>query len=191
MLQPPKLPSIYRIAQIILDASVATLSILAAFAIRFEGAIPDEYFSLIQLVLAAGIPARLLCQGWFGVYRQIWRLFSQRDFIAIFQAVSFYSLVLLLITRLLLPRFVVLPNLPLGVAIIDWGFCLLGMCLLRLWRSWQTNRSRVSEAPTSQARRVILIGAGRAGAQIVRETRQSPPLNLRVVGFLEIGRAHV
>ncbi|MGD1929094.1 MAG: polysaccharide biosynthesis protein [Leptolyngbyaceae cyanobacterium] len=189
MLQPPKLPSIYRIAQIILDASVATLSILAAFAIRFEGAIPDEYFSLIQLVLAAGIPARLLCQGWFGVYRQIWRLFSQRDFIAIFQAVSFYSLVLLLITRLLLPRFVVLPNLPLGVAIIDWGFCLLGMCLLRLWRSWQTNRSRVSEAPTSQARRVILIGAGRAGAQIVRETRQSPPLNLRVVGFLDDDRS--
>ena len=184
-----RLPSIYRVAQITLDAVVAVLAILFAFNIRFEGRNPAEYLPLIKLILIVGIPSHLVIQGAFGVYRQIWRLFSQRDFVAIFQATSFSSLLLLLTVRLLLPRMLSVPNLPLGVAVINWGFCLLGMCLLRLLRSWQIPRQNGKSKPVSPARRVILIGAGRAGAQIVRETRQSPPLNLRVVGFLDDDRS--
>lgn len=180
-----RLPSIYRVAQITLDATVAALAILLAFTIRFEGKIPVEYLPLAKLILLIGIPSHLIIQGAFGVYRQIWRLFSKRDCVAIFQATSFYSLLLLITVRLLLPRVLSLPNLPLGVAFIDWGLCLLGMYLLRLLRSWQTTRQSFSRKPSSPARRVILIGAGRAGAKIVRETHESQHLNLRVVGFLD------
>lgn len=183
-----RFPSIYRIAQVGLDALVAVAALLLAFSIRFEGQIPSDYWSLIVGILVFGLPCRLLIQWGFQVYRQIWRLFSQRDFWAIFQAVSFYSLLLLLTTRLVLPKFVPLTvNLPLGVAVTDWSLSLTGMVLIRFLRSWQKNRLGIM--PTDKLRqppkRILLIGAGRSGAQIVREIGQNPHLNLEVAGFLD------
>lgn len=180
------LPSINRVAQVSLDSVVAILAILLAFTVRFEGHIPPEYQSLAEVIILLGMPSRLALQGCFGIYRQIWRLFSQRDFWAILQAVSFYSLLLVFVTRLLLPRFMTVTNLPLGVAVMDWGFCLLGMTVIRFLRAWTTCQYQVymKKSPNTR-RRVILVGAGRAGAQIVQETRQNPNLNLQVIGFLD------
>ncbi len=181
-----RLPSIYRIAQVALDAITAVLALLLAFWVRFEGTLPAQYWPLIEGILLVGIPVRLVCHWGFGVYRQIWRLFSLRDFWTLFQAGSFYSLSLVLLTRLLLPKFIQLPALPLGVAVMDWGFCLAGMTGIRFLRSWQTSPSRGSMRHASPpVRRLLLLGAGRAGAQIVRETRQNDRLHFRVVGFLD------
>jgi len=181
-----RFPSIYRIAQIALDAIVAMVAVILAFSIRFEGQIPTEYWPLIHGVLIFGLPCRLLIQWGFRVYRQIWRLFCLRDFWAIFQAVSFYSLLLVSVARLLLPKFMDLPTLPLGVAVVDWGFCLAGMTGLRFLRTYQVRASL--PAPPSGAeptKRILLLGAGRAGAQIARETRQNHHLHWQIVGFLD------
>ncbi|MEM6517815.1 MAG: nucleoside-diphosphate sugar epimerase/dehydratase [Cyanobacteria bacterium P01_C01_bin.70] len=181
-----RFPSIYRIAQIVLDAIAAIAAILLAFSIRFEGQIPAEYWVLIRSILIFGLPCRLLIQWGFRVYRQIWRLFSLRDFWAIFQAVSFYSLLLIFTTRLLLPKFVSISTLPLGVAIMDWGFCLVGMTGIRFLRTYQVRASLPAPSSGSKpAKRILLLGAGRAGAQIAREIRQNSHLKWQVVGFLD------
>ena len=181
-----RFPSIYRIAQIVLDAIAATTAILLAFSIRFEGQIPAEYWVLIRGILIFGLPCRLLILWGFRVYRQIWRLFSLRDFWAIFQAVSFYSLLLIFTTRLLLPKFVSIATLPLGVAIMDWGFCLVGMTGIRFLRTYQVRASLPTPASGSKpTKRILLLGAGRAGAQLAREIRQNSHLKWQVVGFLD------
>lgn len=181
-----RFPSIYRIAQIALDAVVAVVAILLAFSIRFEGQIPAEYWPLIRSILIFGLPCRLFIQWLFRVYQQIWRLFSLRDFWAIFQAVSFYSLLLIFATRLLLPKFVNIPALPLGVAVIDWGFCIAGMTGIRFLRTYQVRASLPTSSLSSQtAKRILLLGAGRAGAQITREIRHNPHLQWQIVGFLD------
>ncbi|MEM1368703.1 MAG: nucleoside-diphosphate sugar epimerase/dehydratase [Cyanobacteria bacterium P01_H01_bin.15] len=183
-----RMPSIYRIAQVTLDTLVAILAVLVAFAIRFEGEIPTEYWQLIKFIVLVGIPCRLLIQWAFRVYSQIWRLFSQRDFWAIFQSVSFYSLLLVLTTRLVLPKFILLTvNLPLGVAMTDWSLCLTGMILIRFLRSWQKSRQGIAVIgrPQQQPKRLLLLGAGRSGAQVVREIGQNRCLTLEVVGFLD------
>lgn len=181
-----RFPSIYRIAQIVLDAIAAIAAVLLAFSIRFEGQIPAEYWPLIRSILIFGLPCRLVIQWLFRVYRQIWRLFSLRDFWAIFQAVSFYSLLLIFATRLLLPKFVNIPALPLGVAVIDWGFCIAGMTGIRFLRIYQVRASLPTSSLSSQtAKRILLLGAGRAGAQITREIRHNPHLQWQIVGFLD------
>ena len=181
-----RFPSIYRIAQIVLDAIAAIAAVLLAFSIRFEGQITAEYWPLIRSILLFGLPCRLFIQWLFRVYRQIWRLFSLRDFWAIFQAVSFYSLLLIFATRLLLPKFVNIPALPLGVAVIDWGFCIAGMTGIRFLRTYQVRASLPTSSLSSQtAKRILLLGAGRAGAQITREIRHNPHLQWQIVGFLD------
>jgi len=180
-----RFPSIYRIAQVCLDVAVAMIATLLAFVVRFEGQIPAEYIFLIKAIVTVGIPCRLLIYWCFNIYSQIWRLFSLRDFWSIFQAVSLYCLILVFMSRLLLPRFIELPILPLGAAVMDWIFCLSGMVLLRFLRSYKTRpRRSQKQCKPIKPKRFLLLGAGRAGAQIVRETLQSSK-DLKIMGFLD------
>ncbi|MCW6038961.1 polysaccharide biosynthesis protein [Spirulina subsalsa FACHB-351] len=181
-----RLPSFYRLAQLGLDGFIAGSVCFLAFLIRFEGEIYPPHETLAWLLPLLAIPGRLLVHGGFGLYQQVWRLFGLRDFIRLLNAVSFYSLLVLVITRLLLPRFTAFTGIPLGVAAIDWSFCLMGMVAVRyarrrsiqqpLWR-----KSRHLFPP----KRVLLLGAGMAGSLIVQEVRQNPHLNLEIVGFLD------
>ncbi len=188
------LPSVYRLAQLGLDSFVAWSAFSLAFLIRFEGYVEPSYQNLAIILPLLAIPGRLLIHSLFGLYQQVWRLFGLKDLIRLLNAVSFYSLFVLVLTRLILPRFVPgFVGVPLGVAVIDWCFCLMGMVAMRYARRrsvqqpfWR--RSRRSPQPLQ---RVLLIGAGQAGSLIVQEVRQNPQLNLEIVGFVDDDRTKV
>ncbi|MBD2015718.1 polysaccharide biosynthesis protein [Microcoleus sp. FACHB-53] len=187
-------PSVYRLAQLGLDAFVAWSACSLAFLIRFDGDIPATHQALAWILPLLAIPGRLLFQTGFGLYQQVWRLFGPKDATSLFNAVTLYSLVVLVTTRLLIPRFQFLHGIPLGVSAIDWSFCLMAMSGMRYARrqslchyqigrySRRTYRQGIS--PT-QRQRVLLVGAGMTGAQIVQEVRQNPQLNLEIVGFVD------
>jgi FlaA1/EpsC-like NDP-sugar epimerase len=165
-----------------------------AFALRFDGDIPADYQTLAWILPLLAIPGRLLCQMAFGLYQQVWRLFGSKDAISLFNAVTLYSLLVLVSTRLLIPRFQFFHGIPLGVAAIDWSFCLISMVVLRYARRWSlsryqmdcyTRRTRRQGIPPTKRQRILLVGAGMAGFQIVQEVRQNPQLNLEIVGFVD------
>jgi FlaA1/EpsC-like NDP-sugar epimerase len=183
------LPLVYRLGQLTLDGFVAWSACSLAFLIRFDGAVEETHQFVADVLPLVAIPGRLLIQSGFGLYKQVWRLFGLKDAISLFQVVSLYSLLVLVITRLLIPRFVpTFDGMPLGVAVIDWSFCYLGMVALRYIRRWSVHRTQLSRYPRShhsERQKVLLIGAGRAGSQIVQEARQNPQLNLEIVGFVD------
>ncbi len=176
--------SIYRLGHLVLDGSVAWLASTLAFWLRFEGLLPPEYAAMAVWLPLAAIPGRLAVQAAWGLYQQIWRLFGIKDTLTIVVAVSTYSLLLLLATAIALPL-----RLPLGVAAMDWSFCLMAMVALRYARRWSMRRHKFSaytyRAPQAERRRVLLIGAGIAGGQLVQEIRQNQHLNLEIVGFVD------
>ncbi|MEC4853931.1 MAG: nucleoside-diphosphate sugar epimerase/dehydratase [Jaaginema sp. PMC 1079.18] len=165
-----------------------------AFLIRFEGEVETSYQALAWFLTLIALPGRLLVQAGFGLYQQVWRLFGLRDFIRLLNAVTFYSLLVLVVTRLIIPRIVTqFIGIPLGVAVIDWCFCLMGMVAVRYTRRrlvqqplWRTTRRSIQHP-----QRVLLIGAGQAGSLIVQEVRQNPHLNLEIVGFVDDDRTKV
>jgi FlaA1/EpsC-like NDP-sugar epimerase len=187
-------PSIYRLGQLGLDACVAWFACSLAFALRFDGDIPVSYQTLAWMLPLVAIPGRLLIQTAFGLYQQVWRLFGPQDATPLFSAVTLYSLLVLVATRLLIPRFQLLHGIPLGVSIMDWSFCLMGMMGMRYARRWSLCRYQMGRyvrrthrqgLPPSERQRVLLAGAGMAGSQIVREMRQNPQINLEIVGFVD------
>ncbi|NEO83038.1 MAG: polysaccharide biosynthesis protein [Spirulina sp. SIO3F2] len=190
---PSKTPSIYRFAQVILDAAWAFLACYIAFLVRFEGQIEPGYQTLAWVLPLVAIPGRFTTQLFFGLYQQIWRLFGLNDFIRLLNAVSFYSLLVLVVTRLMLPRLGGSSlGIPLGVAVIDWSFCLMGMVVIRY------ARRRLVRQPlwgirkkTQLCRRVLVIGAGQAGVMLVQEILQTPDLAINVVGFIDDDRTKV
>lgn len=194
MLKKIPLPSAYRLAQFGLDSFVAWSAFSLAFLIRFEGIVEPPHQTIAIILPLLAIPGRLLTHTLFGLYQQVWRLFGLKDFIRLLNAVSFYSLFVLVLTRLILPRF--MPGsvgVPLGVAVIDWCFCLMGMVALRYARrrSVQQPFWRRGRRNLQPSQRVLLIGAGQAGSLIVQEVRQNPQLNLEIVGFVDDDRTKV
>lgn len=181
-------PHLYRLGHLGLDGLVAWIACSLAYWLRFDGIISDDYrWQAIVFPLIA-IPGRLLAQHYMGIYLQIWRLFGFQDAIAIVQAVSLYSSFIFVITRGLLPWFHPIPGMPLGVLVIDWSLCFLGMVSVRYWRRWfvypSHSRTQIQHQPVSR-KRLLLVGAGKTGAQVVQEIHQNPQLNLDIIGFVD------
>lgn len=191
----PSLPSLYRLAQVGLDAGIAAIACYVAFWVRFEGSVEPTHQLAAWVLPLVAIAGRLSIQCLLGLYQHVWRLFGLKDFIRLLNAVSFYSLLLLVVTRLLLPRFGNLAlSVPLGVAVMDWCFCLMGMVAIRYTRRrsvrqplWPLTRKHL----TQPLQRVLLIGAGQAGVLVVQEIRQNPELALKVVGFIDDDRTKI
>ncbi|KGF71836.1 polysaccharide biosynthesis protein [Neosynechococcus sphagnicola sy1] len=188
MTKPAIPPFVYRLGQLSLDGLVAWFACSAAFWLRFEGVTPPTHDILALLLPLIAVPGRLLLQSRLGLYQQVWRLFDFKDAISLLQAVSLYSLAQLVVTRGVLPAVSTTLGIPLSVAVIDWSLCFLGMVTLRYVRRGSSRRQQLeqlSSASGGERHRVLLVGAGLAGAQIVKEVQQNPQLHLEVVGFVD------
>jgi FlaA1/EpsC-like NDP-sugar epimerase len=147
----------------IIDAMMVAASFVALLAIRFEGHIPPTYsermFEFIPVVIAVHLLANL---GW-GLYGQIWRHAS----IAEARRVVFAGLTAGAIIFMLNPlrAFPVPRSVALFGAIVATMFIGLVRFQHRLF-SWRRKIDR-------SASRVAVVGAGSAGASIVREMRRS------------------
>jgi FlaA1/EpsC-like NDP-sugar epimerase len=181
-------PSLYRLGQLSLDGFIAWFACSLAFWVRFEGLVPDTHQTLGWILPIFAIFGRLSVQALFGVYQQVWRLFCPKDAWRLFYAASVYSLILLVTTRLLIPHFVPFDGIPLGVTVIDCSNCFVGMVALRCLRRWTYHHPRNAPPQArlgAEVQRVLLVGAGMAGCQVIQEARQHPQLQLKVVGFVD------
>ena len=161
------------------DVIAAGLAWVAAFWLRFNFDVPDEYYRLMLDLLpwVAGIHAAVF---WvLGLYRGLWRYASLSDLQRIALAVGVGALALpatfaLLQIGLPVPRTVyVLTPVLLGIA--------MGGNRLA-YRAWREGRL-LSILTKPQATPVLVLGAGTAAAGLLRELAASS--QWRVVGMLD------
>ncbi|MDQ6972940.1 MAG: nucleoside-diphosphate sugar epimerase/dehydratase [Mariprofundaceae bacterium] len=153
------------------------LAIVLAFWVRFNfGAIPHEIFSGMLWVLAVMLPVQAAVFYSSGLYRGIWRFASLPDLIRILKAVAVgaaIGFVLLFVVQRL-------AGVPRSALIFYPLFLSLGLALPRLAYRWWKDRSlQFGE----ERERALIIGAGAAGEQLVRELLKSGPYE--AVGFLD------
>jgi len=123
----------------------------------------------------------------FGLYRRIWVYASTHELRLITAAVTTASVLTSGVILLLLSTGLVFPGMPRSALGIDW---LLSLVLIGGSRFALRILSEQSAAPRNgKARRALVIGAGDAGALVVRELQKSAQLNLTPVGFLDDDRA--
>ena len=68
-----------RFTQLLLDSGAAGLALFFAFQLRFDGAVPLRYRSIMLTWLAGIIVLRPVCIWLLGAYASIWRYFNLRD----------------------------------------------------------------------------------------------------------------
>jgi len=153
------------------------VAVWAAFWLRFnlEG-VPSYYMQSVHLLIAVSLPLQLIVFWYFGLYRGVWRFASLPDLVRIGQAVAIGTF----LTFLAIFIWDRLAGVPRSVLVLYPVILALGLALPRLFYRWLKDRS----LHLSRVRpRALIIGAGSAGEQLVRELLKSGPY--AAVGFLD------
>jgi FlaA1/EpsC-like NDP-sugar epimerase len=138
----------------------------------------------IAVMLVVALLVKPLVYYQFGLYRRLWEYASIRELKLIAIAVTTASIlvtVIVLIISFFMPHW----EFSRGVLVIDYVLSLLAVGGLRFSYRVISESQSTSIQPVSRPKRVLIAGAGDAGALVVREMQRNPQANLNPVGFVD------
>ena len=169
---------IRRTTEVIVDGALIAASFLLAYLLRFDGIGTPNQRRFFLLSLPVLLLTRYVALLLLGMYASVWRYTSVRDAVRIGAAVAFSGIATLGI--------IVLTRGPIGdfspnLFVIDALVCSVALTAARF--AERAILHAIGLARRKEGRRVLIVGAGRAGRSLVRELRETP--DERVVGFLD------
>ena len=165
------------------DVLLSILSFGLALGVWFKGLTADpglvgDFLQLLPLIVLV----RILCCFYFGLYSTLVRYFSFTDILAVFQGVSSASIFFVLVGLISSVSFQTLSP---AALLIDWVGLFVLMLSLRIALSFFHERHARAPHQAAPTRRVLIFGAGDAGAlayQVLMASKNTP---YEVVGFLD------
>jgi len=165
------------------DLALIIVSVMGSFALRLDAEELPFYFPAIAIMLGVALLTKVPTYYAFGLYRRLWVYASTSELRLITVAVSTASVVTSGVMLLLISFGWVVPGMPRSALGIDW---LLSLVLIGGSRFALRILSEQSASNRNGKRnKVLIIGAGDAGALVVRELQKSSQINLLPVGFLD------
>ncbi|SHI24190.1 polysaccharide biosynthesis protein [Desulfosporosinus lacus] len=155
------------LALMLIDAVLVNLAAFGSFYLRFEGNIPQEYFLTYYHTAWAGTLIYLVIFSLFGLYNRLWQYASISELLSIVYAVTVGTSSVILVIYFLAPM-----RYPNTVAVLLWlttTFLIGGSRFLGRILQDSVFNLHFSGMP----KRVLIIGAGDAGALAVRELKNS------------------
>lgn len=175
------------------DLVAVLIAAWAAFAFRFGWDLRDERAEVFVPFVVLALLIKSAAFLGFGMYRRYWRYAGFWDLLSVVLANSAASILLagVMVFGGVLGWH---QGLSRSIPPLDWLFALaltLGIrATVRAVSETMTLRPR-AESDRRRNRRVLIIGAGDAGALVAREMQKNPQLGLSPVGFLDDDRVKV
>lgn len=185
-LQPSRL--LIRQTQWALDILMLCASFLLAYLLRFDFAVPPEDARKAILQLSFVVVIQFSALILTGVYSFVWRYVGMAE-VRTFLMAALLSGVPLILVRLTLPADFRQFQVPLSITLMDSVFAFAGVLGLRVIRRAiheylrKKRNGAVSDGETKK--KVLLIGAGRAGMIAAREILSVRDSNLDIKGFVD------
>ena len=168
---------------VLIDIILTIVSVVVAFALRLD----DVFLLYSRAIVWVVIIALLVKPGvyfLFGLYRRLWAYASMNELKLISIAVTTASAVVTGIIMIL--NAISLINIPRLIGPIDWLLSLVAIGGFRFsLRMIAESRSTNIKTTGGNSRKVLIIGAGDAGALVVREMQHNPQLGLHPIGYLD------
>ena len=179
-----RLPHIRNRFVLIGDIALIIVSVLGSFALRLNVEELPYYFPAVVLMSAVALVIKIPVYYFFGLYRRLWIYASTGELRLITVAVTTASVLTSGVMALLIVTRNVYPGMPRSALGIDWLLSLVLIGGSRFALRILAEQS-MSARSSGKSKRAIIIGAGDAGALVVRELQKTSQLNLIPVGFLD------
>lgn len=165
------------------DIALIVVSVLGSFALRLDAAELPYYFPAALVMCVVALAIKLPVYHFFGLYRRLWVYASTNELRLITVAVTTASVLTGGVMLVLISLGWIQPGMPRSALGIDWL-----ISLILIGGSRFVLRILAEQSPAhagGKTRRALILGAGDAGALVVRELQKTPQLNLIPVGFLD------
>jgi FlaA1/EpsC-like NDP-sugar epimerase len=151
-----------------------------AFLLRFDGSVPPDYVSLYWVTLPILVVLRLLAFAVFRQFRGWWRYVGMHDLAALVNALSWSTL--LFVAAMFLTGHI--RGFPRSIILLDWGVGLVLFGGIRFGVRW-IREGKMARNGSHESKRTLIIGAGDAAAQLIRQARLDPGSGIRPVGLVD------
>jgi FlaA1/EpsC-like NDP-sugar epimerase len=162
----------------LLDLLLIACSYVLAIALRFDFAMQPEMERLQHTVLIV-VVSKGLVFFFSRLYRSMWKYASLADGVEIFKTVTLASVA----APFAMLVFREHEHFSRVIFLIDWIILLCLMMSSRL--VWRVYREMYVIPRLHNGPRTLIVGAGEAGYQLLREIRKSPAANYNVIGFVD------
>lgn len=167
------------------DLVLIIASVFGSFALRLElGPVFVFYLPQAITMIVVALLVKPTVFYLFGLYSRVWAYASTRELKIITAAVSISSAIVALII-ILLTTLQYYQGFPRSVLAIDWLLSLLAVGGLRFAMRLLAEGRSGREGTQGRTKRILIVGAGDAGALVVREMQKNPQLNLYPVCFVD------
>lgn len=170
---------------LIADILLILVSVLGSYLLRLEFT-PDFVRFYLQGALwlaVVSLVVKPVVFYFFGMYRRLWIYASVNELKLIAAAVTTASIVVSVVFVTLFWLGAFGPGFSRSVLAIDWLLSLLMLGGSRL--SLRIFAENSSPKSSGKVRRIVVVGAGDAGALVVKEIQKNRQVNLEPVGFLD------
>jgi FlaA1/EpsC-like NDP-sugar epimerase len=166
---------------LISDAILFSMALYLSFYLRFEGIIPDRYLVHFYISLPLFISIKIMIFYFLQIYRFTWSYIGIYELTRIFMAQTL-SLLIIAASILFLAYGEPLLGFPRSVFLIDYAFSLIMVEVLRVSKRAYIYARR---GHMLKRKRTLIIGAGDAGVQIVREMKTAKDSPYLPVAFID------
>ncbi len=169
------------------DLLFIIVCVLGSFVLRVPlGARLYDFRYQILIMICVALIVKPLVYYQFGLYRRLWAYASIRELklitISVTTASIIFSIIIILIS--IFPS-IMGKDFSRGVLVIDWLLSLLAVGGLRFSFRIVAESQLTAKQSKNRLRRVLIAGAGDAGALVVREMQRNPQANLTPIGFVD------
>ncbi|RBP48441.1 polysaccharide biosynthesis protein [Arenicella xantha] len=170
---------VFRWRIVLHDILVIPAAWLGAYWLRYNlEAVPDEFLRSAVFALPVVVTVQAVTNIFVGVHRGEWRFVSLPDLSLIFRATIVGTATIAFTLFLVAERLMFVPR---SVFILYALILLALMCGSRLLYRLLKDR----HFSTRSGRKVVILGAGAAGEQLLRDLRRNHPNRYNIVAFLD------
>jgi FlaA1/EpsC-like NDP-sugar epimerase len=172
----------HRLWQLAADGVLVALAWWLAFQLRWDHGVPPPYHRLFNRSILVVVAITLVVFVLSGFYRRWWRYVSTRDMWSAARGVAIGCLISDLTVYFMHPvRGFPLPR---GVAVLDFLLLLAFVAGSRLLARTITERPAPARLVV-RGKEVIVVGAGDAAWQVVRQMLRTPELGYTPIGLID------
>jgi FlaA1/EpsC-like NDP-sugar epimerase len=156
------------------------LAYYAAFALRFDGVVPDEFLHFFADTVVYLLVIRIATFAAFGLFAGWWRHVGMSDLLNLVKAITVSS-VLLLVVLFMTSQ---LAGYPRSVIVLDWTTAVLLFGGVRFAvRAFR--EERLVPWRSRRGKRTLIIGAGAAAERLLREVQRDGETAICPLGIVD------